>query len=84
MSKNLCADCKYRFTRVFIPVRPEEFVDENGNQMLEGFNGETNITGLNICLLTEVDINGDITVECSHHLPLKSKEEIGLFRHLKD
>ena len=35
---NLCKYCKYRFRRVFIPMRSEEYEDAEGNVMIT--NGE--------------------------------------------
>ena len=29
--KSLCKECKYRFRRVFIPSKSEEYEDEDGN-----------------------------------------------------
>lgn len=84
ISKNLCDNCKYRFTRIFIPTKLEGLVDENGDAVLEEFNGKTDAIGINMCLLTEMDIDGDITLECSHHVLLSVKEEISIFKHLKD
>ena len=60
---NLCKTCKYRFRRVFIPTHPEEYVDADGNTMVAG---ENNIIISNQCLLTEMDIDWEATVECSH------------------
>jgi len=84
MNKSLCNDCKYQFTRVFIPTKPEEFIDENGNQILEGFNGDSDTITISICLLSEMDVDVDITTECSHYLLLKDEEKLSLFKHLKD
>lgn len=84
IEKNLCDDCKFRFTRVFIPTKPEEFIDENGEPLLEDFNGKTDTIGINICMLTEMEISTDITLECSHYVSSSVKEEISIFKHLRD
>lgn len=79
VEEGLCKDCKWRFNRTFIPTRPEEFEDDDGNKILEGYDGKTDVLTINICLLTEIEIDMDITVECSHYG--KKEETIGLFRH---
>lgn len=84
MSNSLCNDCKYRFTRIFIPTRPEEFTNDNGDPLFEGFNGKTDKVGINICLLVDMEMGADITVECSHHVKLSETQELSLFKHLKD
>lgn len=84
ISDSLCNDCKYRFTHIYIPTRPEEFIDDNGDQLLEEFDGKTDKIGLSICLLADVEIGADIVVECSHHLPLSMAQEISIFKHLRD
>ena len=82
VEKGLCKDCKWRFRRVFIPTNPEEFEDEEGNKLLEDFNGKTDSIVINICLLSEMDLDMDITTECNHYEPLvREKEGISIFKH---
>jgi len=84
MSDSLCNDCKYRFTQIYIPTRPEEFINGNGDPLLEGFDGKTDRLGINICLLADVEIGTDIIVECSHYLSLSETQEISIFKHIRD
>jgi len=78
---NLCKNCKYRFRRVFIPLRPEEYEDADGNTMVTG---EDNIIISNQCLLTEMDIGEEATIECSHFIE-REEETVRLpfFSHIK-
>ena len=74
MSKNqgnLCKDCKHHFRRIFIPTHSEEYEDVDGNAVVAG---ENNIIISNQCLLTEMDIDGEATVECSHFIEIEKKE----------
>lgn len=75
---NLCKNCKYRFRRVFMPMRPEEYEDADGNTMVAG---EDNIIISNQCLLTEMDIDGEATIECSHYI--EREESLPFFSHIK-
>jgi len=82
VEKGLCKDCRWRFKRVFIPTMPDEFEDDEGNKLLEGFDGKTDSIVINICILSEMDLDMDITTECSHYTPLnKEKEDISIFKH---
>ena len=77
---NLCKNCKYRFRRVFIPLRAERYEDDEGNVVIT--NGE-NIIISNQCLLTGTDIDGEATIECSKFIPdQKEVENFPFFRHL--
>ena len=83
LSNNLCKDCKYRFRRVFMPLRPEEYVDEDGKRVLEN---EENIIITNQCLLTSLELDGDITIECDSYKNRdedeKERKPITFFKHL--
>jgi len=81
LNNNLCKRCKYRFRRVFMPLRPEEYVDEDGNRVLAG---EENIIITNQCLLTSMDLDGDVTVECDSYKNREEpeRESITFFKHL--
>jgi len=82
VEKSLCKDCKWRFRRVFIPTNPEEFEDDEGNKLLEDFDGKTDSIVINICLLSEMDLDMDITTECSHYKKMdEKKEDISIFKH---
>lgn len=83
LNNNLCKTCKFRFRRVFMPLRPEEYLDEDGNRVLSD---DDNIIITNQCLLTSMDLDGDITIECTSHEPKKGKKEIEsttFFKHIK-
>lgn len=79
---NLCKYCRYRFRRVFIPLHPEEYEDAEGNSVLVG---DDNIIISNQCLLTNMDIDREATIECSHFVRLGEKESINfpLLKHIK-
>ena len=83
VEKGLCKDCRWRFRRVFIPTNPDEYRDEEDNKLLEDFNGKTDSIVINICLLSELDLDMDITTECScYELNSEQKEKnVNLFRH---
>lgn len=83
VEKGLCKDCKWRFERIFIPTRPEEFEDENGNNLFESYDGKSDTLVVNICLLSELELDTDITIECSHYKKMEGaeKEIISLFKH---
>ena len=79
---NLCKTCRWRFRRVFIPMRSEEYEDDEGNVVAT--NGE-NIIISNQCLIVDMDIDGESTIDCSHFEPI-DKNEKGIFpllRHLR-
>jgi hypothetical protein len=79
---NLCKNCRYRFRRVFIPLHPEEYEDAEGNSVLVG---EDSIIISNQCLLTNMDIDKEATVECSHFesIDKNKKENFPLLKHLR-
>jgi hypothetical protein len=72
--EDLCRSCKWEFKRAFIPAHPEEFEDENGNKIKDSLGG-VGIALLRVCILSELDLDMDITVECSHYEPLGNEEE---------
>jgi len=79
---NLCKECLYRFRRVFIPRNPEHFMDENGEYLLDD---DENIVIMNLCIVSDMDLDIDSTVDCSHY---QSREEvdvcdqISIFKHI--
>lgn len=62
VNSSICKSCKHRFRRVFIPLKPEEYINENGESALTG---EDNIIIYNQCLVTDMDMDSDETIECS-------------------
>jgi hypothetical protein len=64
LNNNLCKNCKHRFRRVFIPLKPESYVDEEGNRVLAN---DENIIITNQCLVSAMDLDGDVTVECDSY-----------------
>lgn len=77
---SLCKTCKYRFRRVFIPLDPDDYVDEDGESILRG---EDNIIITNICLLSGMDLDREVTVECNHYKEKKDeKDSVPFFKHL--
>ncbi len=77
-SKGLCKDCRFRFRRVFIPLNPGEFQGENSNCVLDK---EENIVIMNMCLTSDMDLDLDSTVECSHFRP-KEERAVPFFKHI--
>ena len=69
---SLCKMCRYKFRRVFIPLNPKDYLDDDGNSVLSG---EDNIIITNVCLLSGMDINTEITVECNHFKEKKDKKD---------
>ncbi len=63
-------------------MRSEEYEDDEGNVVIT--NGE-NIIISNQCLLTDMDIDREATVECSHFEPIdkNKKEDFPLLKHLR-
>jgi len=78
-SQSLCKSCKFRFRRVFIPSDPEEFKDEEGNCVLNE-DGE-NIVIMNMCLVADMDLDMDSTIECTHYEP-KEEKKLPFFKHM--
>ena len=76
---NLCKNCKYRFRRVFIPMRSEKYEDDEGNVVITN---EENIIISNQCLIVDIDIDGESTVDCSHFEPI-NKESFPFLKYLK-
>jgi len=80
-SNNLCKSCSHRFRRVYIPLNPENYIDDEGNKV---FDGEDNIIISISCLAGDVDIQDEDTVECSHYKPKEFIEddidEVSIFR----
>ena len=81
VEEGLCKDCKWRFRRVFIPSDPESYVDEDGDKVLESFDDESGSLEINFCLLMDMDINADVTLECNHYKKKSSDSDISIFRH---
>ena len=79
---NLCKTCKYRFRRVFIPTRSEEYEGDEGNSMVIK---EDTIVISNQCLIMDMDIDGETTIECSHFEPIEKHKEVEfpLLKHLR-
>jgi len=77
--KSLCKNCKFRFRRVFIPSDPDEFIDENGNSVLSDDN--ENIIIMNMCLIADMDLDLDSTIECTHYAP-KEEKKLPFFKNI--
>jgi hypothetical protein len=60
---NICKECKYRLRRVFIPLNPDKYLDEDGDRMLSN---DDNILIMCHCLVLGMDIDEEDTIECSH------------------
>ncbi len=79
-SKSLCKSCRHKFRRVFIPLRSEEYVDDDGNPISPE---EDNILIINSCLISGMDIEAEETVECDHHTPKQENDQFPFFKHIK-
>ena len=77
---NLCRKCKNKFRRVFIPLKPEQYVDENGEQIFD--NNQDNVIIMNMCLITAMDVEGEATVECDHFVLDAAKKDFSVFEHM--
>ena len=81
LGENLCKQCKFKFRRVFHPLKPDQYVDDDGEQVFGG--KEPTIVIVNICLLTGIDISDEVTIECKHFKDKDKEEEVvPLFKHL--
>jgi hypothetical protein len=78
---NLCKRCGNRFRRVFIPLKPDQYVDENGERIFD--NDEDNVVIMNMCLVSGMDIGEESTVECDHFVLDTNKKNINLFGHME-
>ena len=82
MSKNIgrgiCKECRYRFRRVFIPLNPENYLDDAGDRVLSS---DDNIFINNRCLLIDMDIDEEETIECSHFSREMEEKGKGNHRH---
>lgn len=78
---NLCQRCKHRLRRVFIPIHPENYIYPEDEQLSPN---EDNIIIANQCLVLDIDITDELTVECSHFVENKSSknENILFFKNL--
>ncbi len=80
VSRSLCKECHYRFRRVFIPTKPEEYFDAEDQSILSS---EDNIIIVNQCVLTGMDITGEETIECARFARQNKEKPISLFEHLE-
>jgi len=78
ISKSICNRCEFRFRRVFIPSHPEDYLDENGDTVLT--EDTDNIIIMNICTISDMDLDTDSTIECSHY-KAKCNKQIPFFRN---
>lgn len=80
-SDSLCKNCKFRFRRVWIPLRPDMYVDDSGESVM-GEDNE-NILIVNSCIISGLDLDEEVTIECSHFEPREeSPYGKGLFKQL--
>ena len=75
---SLCKQCKFRFRRVFIPCTQEKFEDEQGNEV--DINDQS-ILIMNLCLASDMDLDMDSTIECSHFQSKDADAAISFFKH---
>jgi len=78
-NESLCKRCKYRLRRVFIPLDSSEYINMEND--VENLNNEENIIILNHCLLLDMSIDMETTIECSHFIAKENDNEIKLFKH---
>jgi hypothetical protein len=77
---NLCRKCKNKFRRVFIPLKPEQYIDENGEQIFD--NNEDNVVIMNMCLIANMDVEGEATVECDHYVLDDNSKCFSMLEHI--
>lgn len=80
---SLCRECNHRFRKVFMPTKSEELEDCNGE--ITVINDE-NVLIIQICLISGIDIDGDVTIECNYFESkeeIEEKEDINIFRCIK-
>lgn len=64
-----------------MPSGLEEYTDEDGNAVESS---DENIIIMNMCLLTGMDLDGEVTIECCHFINKDdAKQPIPFFRGLK-
>ena len=77
-SNSLCKNCKYRIRRVFIPLDPSDYIDIKDQNAISD---EENIVIMNHCLLLDMSIDLETTIECSHFVKADKGNEVELFKH---
>ena len=65
-NENLCKNCKYRHRRVFLLINPNEYLDEDDEKPFEDKKDPVVMIS-NFCLITGLEISGEITIECSNY-----------------
>jgi len=79
-NSSLCKSCEYKFRRVFIPSESDEYYDEDENIISPE---EGTIAIINLCLISGMDLENEITVECSKYKKKTHKgEDVPFFKHL--
>jgi len=64
-----------------MPSDSEEYTDNDGNTVSAD---ESNIIIMNICLLSGLDIDGEVTINCDHYEERGGPTDlVSLLRHLK-
>lgn len=63
-----------------MPLRSDMYVDENGQYVMN--DDEENILIINSCIISGLDLDEEITIECSHHEPKEETSSGGLFKRL--
>jgi len=82
---NLCKSCIYRFRRVCILLDPKSYLDDNGESIFEN-SDDDNILIFTTCLVNDMDIQDEETIECSHYISKESvsqKDKINIFKNLR-
>jgi len=67
---NLCKQCANRFRRIYVPFRPENYINENGEEL-----SDTDIIIMISCLVSGIDIENEFTIECSHFKAIEGNTE---------
>jgi hypothetical protein len=78
--KSICKTCKHRFRRVFIPSNMQNFLDLDEEDTSE--EGEENVIIMTMCLASDMDLDLDATIECTHY-ESKMEATTSLFKHKK-
>jgi hypothetical protein len=77
--ENLCANCAYRFRRVFWTKDLDRYEDVSNITAVpveegETANPENQLAIMVICLMSDIDIESDLTMDCSHFRPWTQNE----------
>jgi len=80
---SLCKECKHRFRKVFMSTQIEELEDSNGQMTVID---DENVLIIQTCLISGIDLESDITIECNHFVSRdepEKREDVNIFKCIK-